>query len=299
MTEQTFALNGQAMSDVETIEDTLYNGCRRAFLNNTLKLPTIPDVALKIRRAINDERANSAKISRVVQLDPAITARLVQISNSPLFRGRKKIESCPEALTRLGLRATQDIVTSLSLKSVFKARSPSIRRHMRDLWSHSSYVAAISAVLAHKTPGFDPDRAMLAGLIHDIGVVPVLTYADRNPLLRNCPSEEMTQAVHRLRAVVGTMIMRKWNFPPDFDDVILNAENWHRDELPDPDYADIVIISQLHSFIGDISRVQKLPQMDKLPAYRKLVSGRLDIDMSLNILDEANEEIRHIQLMLN
>ncbi|MEN8259548.1 MAG: HDOD domain-containing protein [Pseudomonadota bacterium] len=298
MTEQLFALSELPTDEIDDVEDTLYSGCRRSILSNTLKLPTIPDVALKIRRAITDERANSAKISRVVQLDPAITARLVQISNSPLFRGRKKIESCPEALTRLGLRATQDIVTSLSLKSVFKARSRMIRTRMRDLWAHSSYVAAISAVLAHKTPGFDPDRAMLAGLIHGIGVVPVLTYADRNPMLTNNP-EDIDNAIHRLRAVIGTMIMRKWNFPADFDDIILNAENWHRDDTPEADYTDVVIISQLHSYIGDIGRLQKLPRMDNLPAYHKRVAGRRDLDMSLNILDEAKDEIRHIQLMLH
>ena len=298
MTEHLFALDALAAAEIDDVEDTFYSKCRRSILSKTLKLPTIPDVALKIRRAINDEKANSAKISRVVQLDPAITARLVQIANSPLFRGRKKIESCPEALTRLGLRATQDIVTSLSLKAVFKARSPMIRRLMCDLWAHSSYVAAISAVLAHKTPGFDPDRAMLAGLIHDIGVVPVLTYADRLPSLTHNP-DDIDTAISKLRAIVGIMIMRKWNFPADFDDVILNAENWQRDGKPEADYADVVIISQLHSYIGDIGRLQKLPKMDSLPAYRKLVAGRLDIDMSLNILDEAKDEIRNIQLMLN
>ncbi|WP_306306165.1 HDOD domain-containing protein [Methylomonas koyamae] len=155
-------------------KNRLYQDCFKYMQSDSLALPTIPDVSLKIRRAINEPSANSNKIARVVQIDPSITARLVKISNSPLYRGRRRIESCPEALTRLGLKAAQDIITAFALKAVFNARSPVIRRRMQELWAHSSYVAAISAVLAHKTPGFDPDRAMLAGLIHDIGVVPIL-----------------------------------------------------------------------------------------------------------------------------
>ena len=277
-------------------DNPLYQQCRKAIKTEKLILPTIPDVAMKIRRAINDNSANNMKIAKVVQMDPAITARLIHISNSPLYIGRKKIESCPEALTRLGLRAAQDLITSFSLKTVFKAKTKLIRNRMHDLWTHSSYVASICAVLAHKTPGFDPDRAMLAGLIHDIGVVPILTLADRHPDLAT-DLEQLDRTIEKLRGEIGSMIMRKWNFPSDFEHVVLNAENWHRNEKDEPDYTDLVIVSQLHSFVGKVS-IHKYPRMDTIPAYDKLVTGHLDADMSMNILEEAKDEIWQIQRML-
>lgn len=264
--------------------------------SDKLALPTIPDVSFKIRRAINDDKANSSKIARVVQIDPSITARLIQISNSPLYRGRRKIESCPEALTRIGLKASQDIITAFAMKAVFNAKSPLIRKKMQDLWAHSSYVAAISAVFAHKTPGFDPDRAMLAGLIHDIGIVPILTYADKHPDILTNP-KDLVETVKKLRVEIGIQIIRKWDFPSDFEAVITHAEDWYRDGGETADYCDIVMIAQLHSFIGKID-IKKMPQMDQLPAYQKLVSGRLDIDQSINILDQAKDEIEHIRVML-
>ena len=168
---------------------------------------------------------------------------------------------------------------------------------MTELWSHSSYVAAISAVFAHKTPGFDPDRAMLAGLIHDIGIVPILTYADKHPEIVARP-RDLAQTVKQLRAKIGVQIIRNWDFPSDFEDVIINAENWYRDENPAPDYTDIVMISQLHSYIGKID-IKKMPQMDTLPAYQKLAAGHLDADTSINILDMAMDEIQHIRQMLS
>ncbi|MBS3962967.1 MAG: HDOD domain-containing protein [Methylomonas sp.] len=275
----------------------LYLDCHRFMQADELVLPTIPDVAVKIRRAINEPNANSAKIARVVQVDPSITARLVNIANSPLYRGRRKIESCPEALTRLGLKAAQDIITAFALKAVFNAKSGVIRRKMQELWSHSSHVAAISAVLAHKTPGFDPDRAMLAGLIHDIGIVPILAYADRQPEILANPVD-LVEAVRELRTPIGVQIIRKWDFPADFEDVIAHAEDWCHDGGGQASYADIVMISQLHSFIGKVD-IKKMPRMDELPAYKKLAAGTLDASLSINILDQVRDDIEAIRHMLN
>jgi HD-like signal output (HDOD) protein len=292
MTEAELNLKSSTLA-----KNRLYLDCYKYMQSDTLALPTIPDVSVKIRRAINEPNANSAKIARVVQIDPSITARLIKISNSPLYRGRRKIESCPEALTRLGLKAAQDIITAFALKAVFNAKSPIIRRKMQDLWAHSSYVAAISAVFAHKTPGFDPDRAMLAGLIHDIGIVPILAYADRQPEILANPGD-LAETVRELRSEIGVQIIRKWDFPHDFEDVIVHAENWFRNSGDQATYSDIVMISQLHSFIGKID-IKKMPKMDDLPAYKKLVSGNLDADLSINILDQVKDEIEHIRQMLN
>lgn len=269
--------------------------CSRHLHANKLALPTIPDVSFKIRRAINDENANSAKIARVVQIDPSITARLIKISNCPLYRGRKPIESCPEALTRLGLRAARDIITAFSMKSVFNAKSPLIRQKMLELWGHSSNVAAISAVFAHKIKGFDPDRAMLAGLIHDIGIVPILTHAD-NHLDIMAGADDLTVAIKKLRADIGVKIIRQWDFPVDFEEVVVHAEDWYRDNDNPPNYADIVMIAQLHSYIGKVD-IKTLPKIAELPAYQKL-AGHLDASDSIGILDKAKEEIEQIRLML-
>lgn len=278
-------------------KNNLYLACYKFLQSDELVLPTIPDVSVKIRRAINEPNTNSNKIARVVQVDPSITARLIKISNSPMYRGRRKIESCPEALTRLGLKAAQDIITAFALKAVFNAKTPMIRKRMQELWSHSAHVAAISAVLAHKTPGFDPDRAMLAGLIHDIGVVPILAYADRQPEILANPGD-LADTVRELRAMIGVQIIRKWDFPTDFEEVIAHAEDWYHDSGAQPTYADIVMVSQLHSFIGKID-IKKMPRMDELPAYKKLAAGNLDVDLSLNILDQVRDEIEHIRQMLN
>ncbi len=287
--------NNLTNSAASLAKNKLLMDCYRHMQTDDLVLPTIPDVSFKIRRAINDDNSSISTIARVVQIDPSITARLIQIANSPFYMGRKKIESCPEALTRLGLKSAQDIITSFAMKSVFNAKSPVIRQKMAELWAHSSYIASISAVFAHKVPGFDPDRAMLAGLIHDIGIVPILTYADNHPDIIANP-KDLVETVKLLRADIGVQIVRRWDFPQDFEDVVINAENWFRNTPHPSSYSDIVMIAQLHSFIGKVD-IKKIPKIDTLPAYKKL-AGHLNADDSINILDAAKDEIEHIRKML-
>jgi HD-like signal output (HDOD) protein len=292
MSQTDNKLNNTAAS---LAKNKLLMDCYRNMQTNNLVLPTIPDACFKIRRAISVDNSSISSIARIVQTDPSITARLIQISNSSLYAGRKKIESCPEAMTRLGLKAAQDIITAFALKSVFAAKSPVIRKKMAELWAHSNYIASISAVLAHKIPGFDPDRAMLAGLVHDIGIVPILTYADNHPDVIANP-KDLVETVKELRATIGVQIIRQWDFPTDFEDVVMNAENWFRNNNKPSCYADIVMISQIYSFIGKVD-IKKIPKIDDLPAYKKL-AGHLDADDAINMLDAVKDEIGNVRKML-
>ena len=79
MTEATPDPNNSKLA-----KNRLYLDCYKYMQSDQLALPTIPDVSIKIRRAINEPNANSSKIARVVQVDPSITARLIKLSNSPL-----------------------------------------------------------------------------------------------------------------------------------------------------------------------------------------------------------------------
>ncbi len=108
---------------------------------------------------------------------------------------------------------------------------------MKALWKHSTRVAAICQVLARITKRFDPEHAMLAGLMHDIGSVAVLNY------IENCHTEDLQaptvdHAVENLRAQTGGMILRSWGFATDFIVTALEAEEWMRNKGPEPDYCD-------------------------------------------------------------
>lgn len=286
----------QAVLDADVIEDRLFGRLYQDYLDDQLPVPSMPDIALRVRRAIDDQHRDIDDIAKIVQADPALTARLVQVANSPLYRGQTPVLGCRQAITRLGLKQTRNLVYSFALKQLFRADSPPLRQRMIQMWQHTASVAAIAAILAKLTPGFEIDRALLAGLTHDIGVLPILSYAERYPQLIANPAV-FDDIVARLRGQIGALVLRKWEFDAELLTAALEAENWDRDSGTDADYADIVIVAQLHSYVGT-PRMAELPAIDQVPAFAKLALGKLSPRMSVQILEESRDDIEEVEKLL-
>jgi HD-like signal output (HDOD) protein len=270
---------------------------KQAYRANQIMLPELPELAMRIRDAIRNEDVNLQQVAKLIQMDPAITARLIQIANSPLHRGTSPIEDCRSAITRLGLTTTQEIVTCLAMQNIFADVGKEIQDRVRQLWEHSCKVAAFSYVLARVTPRLNEDKAMLAGLIHDIGVLPVLYYAADEPELLQRP-EHLQQVIDGMRGMLGRAILKKWKFDEALIDIPENAENWLRQHVEPLDYSDIVILAQRHSFFGEKFE-QALPALADIPAFRRHGLYQLGPDASLELIDEAQHEISSIVHMLN
>jgi HD-like signal output (HDOD) protein len=270
-------------------DDPLCAGILREIQQGQVPIPSLPNIVLQIYRVINDENADARKIARVIQADPAITGKLLSTANSTFYRRARSVESCTEAVVRLGPAAVRNLVTTFVMRELFHSRVPIIQHHVKSLWSHSAMVAAISFNLARATPRMNPDTALLAGLLHDVGSLCVLGYAERHPeLLKN--SEKLASVIATFRGQIGAEVLRQWKLPDPIVGAARDAEDWHRDPRPEPDYSDLVLISQLHHISGDI-KLWSMPRIHEVPAFRKMASGRLSPNLSLAILDEAKEYI--------
>src|SRR5690606_20028635 len=192
--------------------------------NGTLSLPSMPDVAMRVRQAVNEEDVSAAYLAKIIQIDPAVAARVIQVANSALYGSGQGVDSLIAAIQRLGSQKTREVVMAVTLREVFKTRSALLTKRMAQLWQHSSLVAATAAVLARKLFGFSPERALLAGLVHDIGIVPMLAHAEAYPQLAEDPAS-LEATIGTYRGQVGAMILRRWNFPEDLVTVALEAEN--------------------------------------------------------------------------
>ncbi|KPK38711.1 MAG: hypothetical protein AMJ69_07690 [Gammaproteobacteria bacterium SG8_47] len=263
---------------------------------DTIALPTLPELAARIRAAINDPGKNLGDIARIVQLDPSLVGRLIRIANSPLHRGRVEVDSCRAAITRLGLDATRSLVTGLLLHAAFRPAQPRLRQRYELLWRHSSHVAAIAYVLARLTPGMQPEQALLAGLVHDIGALPVLHYAAELGVEQQADAV-IDDVVRQLRGQLGYSILRKWRFPENVALIPLHAEDWMRAGGEEIDYLDVVIVAQVHSYFGSSGQGQ-VPRLCDVPAFKKLPISSLGPDTSVEVLVEAKEEIREVMSML-
>ncbi|MDD4907406.1 MAG: HDOD domain-containing protein, partial [Methylobacter tundripaludum] len=161
-------------------DNPFFNRFYQHFIQGELKIPSFPDVALKTRKAIQED-CEIADIVKIVNLDPVISAKLIQVVNSPLYRPVNPISNCLNAINRLGRKTTRNLVIAFSMKNLIKSEKPLIKKLIQYNWLQSIKVSSISHTLAQLTQKVDPDEALLAGLLHNIGVLPILTFADSLP----------------------------------------------------------------------------------------------------------------------
>ncbi|MEW8551564.1 MAG: HDOD domain-containing protein, partial [Candidatus Thiodiazotropha endolucinida] len=263
---------------------------------NRLVLPSLPGVAVRVGRAMRDETTNARKLANIVQTDPAITTKLVRAANSPLYAGVTPVDSCAAAIVRLGADTTHKLVLTFALRELFNTHSSVLKEQMHRLWEHSVKVSAICYVLAKISGRFNAEHALLAGLLHDIGNVAILSYAENYTEVAN-DNEKLAQVMHDLRGPIGSEILRSWGFIDDLILVTEEAENWFREHGGEGDYADLVIVSQLHTYIGS-DEMKHLPTLDQVPAVKRLNLGELTPKLSLKILDKAEEKIARAKQML-
>ncbi|PCJ47563.1 MAG: hypothetical protein COA99_00710 [Moraxellaceae bacterium] len=267
--------------------------------NNKLTLPSLPDVALHIRQLIAEGSNNAKTIAQAVNSDAAIAAKLIKASNSPLFRGTKEFETTSAAIVRLGMQTTQQLVTSFTLREVFKAKKPVIKKRMDALWTKSIEIAAISSILAKHSPGLNPEQGLLAGLLHNIGAVPVLMYAEDYEGIANNP-EQLEHAIKELSAEIGGVILKRWGFSEEIIAVAQSAQNLQREHAGEVDYCDLVIVAQLYAELEQhTDDANPTLSLESCPAFLKLTSvGTFTPEKSLEILAEAKEQIQETMQML-
>lgn len=246
--------------------------------HDRLLLPTLPEVALRVRDAVEDDDASVRQIAAVIATDAAISARLVQVANSPLLRASQPIDSVEAAVTRMGQTMVRDLVTSMAMEQMFQATTDATDRRMRALWEHNTQVAAISHALAKQFSRLSPEQAMLAGLVHDIGALPVLSRAEDVPELL-ADEALLDRVVGALHPRIGGAILTRWNFPRELVAAAAEHEDIERAGGERPDYVDVVVVANLQSHMGS---EHPLAQRDwsSVPAF-----GKLGLDPQVSVVD--------------
>lgn len=246
--------------------------------NDELILPTLPEIALKVREVADDPDASIKQLADVISSDAALTARIIKVANSPLFRAPREIEDLNMALSRLGMAYTCNLATGLAMEQMFQATSDLIDKRLRDVWSRSSEIAGMCHVLCKHRTKLRPDQAALAGLVHKIGVLPVLSYAEDNPsVLRD--SMTLDSVIEALHPQLGVKILTTWEFPTEVRNVPVDHLNFTRN-LDKPDYADLVTVAMLQNQASNPTGMSSDIDYTKVKAFY-----RLDLDPSIDVAE--------------
>jgi HD-like signal output (HDOD) protein len=173
---------------------------------------------------VNDRATDAATLCRLIEKDPALTGNVLRASNSSFYKGLTQIVRLQDAVTRLGVKQIGALSIAVCQKKLYSASTPQIKKRLVRLWIHTVSAAQGCRWLARRT-GFTEleDQAFIAGLLHDVGKVSLLTIIEQ--LARENPSLDFSEtmidlAVAQLYCEHGAELLRAWNLPRVYQDVV-------------------------------------------------------------------------------
>jgi len=259
-------------------------------------LPSLPDLALRIRRAIDDDMSDARTVARLIETDPAMATKVLKVANSALYGGLGSVESCSGAVVRLGMQTTKQLVMVFALKEVFQSKDPAIQKRMLVLWKHSAQIAALCFVLAREIKGMSAEEALLVGLVHDVGAIAILNYIEKYPELMETEAV-LEETISRMRGELGAMILRKWRFSPAVVAGARDAENWLRQQTGKADFTDLLIAAQVHERLRK-HQLDDLPPMEQISAIQRVLGEGATAEKSLEIMQEAKVQLDEMRSLL-
>jgi len=206
-------------------ENALYTILVEKIKQEALVLPTLPEIALKVREAADDPDISLAKMSDIIAHDPALSMGILKVANSAVLGRSVKVETVNQAVTRIGLRQIKSIATAMALEQVFISENEIVALYLKKSWAKTVDVASVAISLMtlylrdHKHSPLMLDTLTLAALIHSIGVLPILTEAESHPDVFANPTF-LQQAIIKLASNVGAEITYAWQLSEDFTEIV-------------------------------------------------------------------------------
>jgi HD-like signal output (HDOD) protein len=252
-----------------------------------LTFPTNVDATLKLQRALSDPDCHVEAASRLVQSEPLLAARTVAIANSVAYnRSGSEITNVRSAIQRVGFRTLNALASSVIMRQLgSKITHPALRAKADQLWQHSAHVAALAQVIARRVAHVDPETAMFAGIVHEVGGFYVLSRAHEFPGLLDAEPDEW---VEHGEVEIGRGVLTKLGVPTAVMEAIEAMWVGMR-ALPPENLGDVLLLA------NDLAPVAS-PLHQRAGATTRQAASTIDFvigDGTLNsILEESADEVK-------
>ena len=231
-----------------------------------LELPSFPDVVIRIREALADENVSLDRVARLVGTEPALAARLLRLANSAAINhAGRPVTDLRAAITRMGANLVRTTALAFALHQIQRAEAfRPIAGELRRLWESATRVAAVSHALARRLPGRNAEEALLAGLLHSVGTLYILTRCV-GPRPSQDREEDLAAITARWHAAVGRSILANWGLPATLCEAI--GRQGEFDHAEDPDASDLAHLLATARLLGDHLEVRDLVDPDQALAH--------------------------------
>lgn len=211
-----------------TAEETakFLEGLAKDLNSKNISLPSFPDVVIRIRSALEDPGCTADRLAGVAKTDPVLASRLLISANSAFHnRAGISIVDLDLAISRLGFEAVRNTAIALAVEQIFTStRHAELHERLEKLWSRSMALSSMCYVLAQGIDEINPDNAYLAGLLHEIGKLYILTKSRDFPRMLG-DDESLGKVIAAWYPSIGKSIVESWGFPQVIADSITVSEN--------------------------------------------------------------------------
>ncbi len=274
----------------------LYSAIYNRLTADEDNFPSLPEVIMRLRDEMERPSCDIRSLSHLIQVDPALTAYVIQAARSIRFFTLSSVKGLDDAVRRMGLSETYHVALSFFARSQFEIGDRRLARDLKRVYLTSVKTAAISALLASRQKKIGPSRAILAALLQDVGSPLVLSaLAEREEEYPDALSR--AQALDEVSPLVGLLILGKWGFDEELKEVVRNRRRWDRDHRGRADLSDVVLVATRHALI-DMPDGQSLPPLTGLPAFARIDGLTLTPDNSLRLIRQSSRELADIEHLL-
>ena len=201
-------------------------------ISGSTRTSSLPEIFVMINEVVTDPTSSFSDIAQVVNLDTALSARLLKIVNSSFYSFPSNIETVTHAIAVIGTEQLHNLALATTIIANFKG-IPEKTLNMNLFWRHSMGVAIIARNLAIHCRESNPERFYLAGILHDIGrliILENLPDESREIMARRNENGGILWKIEREvlgfdHGEVGAALSRNWNLPLSLEEIIGNHHN--------------------------------------------------------------------------
>jgi len=260
-----------------------------------IDLPSFPDVAVRVRKALTNDQVVIEDVVRVISAEPALAARLLQLANSAALNASgKRLSDLRTAISRIGFNMARSATIAFAMSQLRRAEAyKGLEVPLTELWQHSAHVAAVSHVVAKRFTQVNADTALLAGLLQGVGKLYLLTRAVRFPaLLQDAGTYQRLVADWHGR--IAQAILRNWEIAEEVVTASIACGNFEREHEGTTDLTDVLTVGSALAALGPDPQAEQMLFLG-MPAARRM---KLDAKSCADALAESHTEIASLRQAL-
>lgn len=264
-----------------------------------VKLPILPQVANEVRKLVSQENVSFERLSEVVALEPTMSARILEVANSPLYAGREATRNLQQAVSRIGLRETRNILSAISAENLFKVSDRRLALLLTRLWMHSLACAYANEIMAKDLYIAESGDYFMLGLLHDVGKLLILQLIqqgfERKIWNKRTITDELLDEILTTRHNrLGARLIQKWGYDKVFENVVY----LHDDSYFVHEYDEAVVVTFFSNQMTRLMGFSLLPydqQEDFLGRHEIAQALNMNPDVRQRIEAALRETVRKIQ----